>query len=55
VVRVGTSGQYGSGSFISENGLLLTNNHILGAPPRPGHTPRSAPRTRRGGRAGSRQ
>ena len=32
VVRVGTSGQYGSGSFISGTGLLLTNNHILGTP-----------------------
>jgi hypothetical protein len=30
VVRVHTAGEYGSGSFISPDGLLLTNNHVLG-------------------------
>ena len=30
VIRIRTAGQYGTGSFISESGLLLTNNHILG-------------------------
>ncbi len=32
VVRVGTSGQVATGSFISPTGLLLTNNHVLGVP-----------------------
>ncbi len=32
VVRVRTAGEYGSGFFISANGLLLTNNHVLGDP-----------------------
>ena len=31
VVRVGTIGEYGTGAFISGDGQLLTNNHILGA------------------------
>lgn len=30
VVRLTTARYYGTGSFISENGLLLTNNHVLG-------------------------
>jgi hypothetical protein len=30
VVRVGTSGSYATGSFISPDGVLLTNNHVLG-------------------------
>ena len=32
VVRVRTAGRYGTGSFISPNGQLLTNNHVLGVP-----------------------
>jgi hypothetical protein len=32
VVRVHTANAYGTGSFISPNGLLLTNNHVLGVP-----------------------
>jgi len=31
VVRIGTAEGSGTGSFISPSGLLLTNNHILGA------------------------
>lgn len=31
VVRVRTIDAYGTGSFISPDGLLLTNNHVLGA------------------------
>jgi S1-C subfamily serine protease len=30
VVRIGTAGEYATGSFISPNGILLTNNHVLG-------------------------
>jgi V8-like Glu-specific endopeptidase len=30
VVRIHTAGEYGTGSFISPTGLLLTNNHVLG-------------------------
>ncbi len=30
VVRVGTAGEFASGSFVSPTGLLLTNNHVLG-------------------------
>jgi V8-like Glu-specific endopeptidase len=30
VVRIGTAGEFGTGSFISPTGVLLTNNHILG-------------------------
>ena len=30
VVRIHTAGEYGTGSFISPDGLLLTNNHVLG-------------------------
>ena len=30
VVRIHTAGEYGTGSFISADGLLLTNNHVLG-------------------------
>jgi len=30
VVRVHTAGAYATGSFISPNGILLTNNHVLG-------------------------
>jgi V8-like Glu-specific endopeptidase len=30
VVRIGTTGEFGTGSFISPTGVLLTNNHILG-------------------------
>jgi V8-like Glu-specific endopeptidase len=30
VVRLGTAGEFGTGSFISPTGVLLTNNHILG-------------------------
>ena len=32
VVRIGTAGAMATGSFISATGLLLTNNHVLGAP-----------------------
>jgi Trypsin-like peptidase domain len=32
VVRIGTATASGTGSFISSSGLLLTNNHVLGAP-----------------------
>ena len=32
VVRIGTATESGTGSFISSTGLLLTNNHVLGAP-----------------------
>jgi S1-C subfamily serine protease len=31
VVRIGTAGAMATGSFISATGLLLTNNHVLGA------------------------
>jgi hypothetical protein len=31
VVRIHTAGSYGTGAFISASGLLLTNNHVLGA------------------------
>lgn len=31
VVRIGTQVSWGSGAFISAHGLLLTNNHVLGA------------------------
>jgi hypothetical protein len=30
VVRIGTAGQSATGSFISPNGILITNNHVLG-------------------------
>jgi V8-like Glu-specific endopeptidase len=30
VVRIGTSGEEATGSFISPTGLMLTNNHVLG-------------------------
>ncbi len=30
VVRIGTSGELGTGAFISSNGVLITNNHVLG-------------------------
>jgi hypothetical protein len=30
VVLIGTSGELATGSFISPNGILLTNNHVLG-------------------------
>ncbi len=30
VVRIGTTDEYATGSFISADGLLLTNNHVLG-------------------------
>jgi hypothetical protein len=30
VVRIGTAGQLATGSFISPNGILITNNHVLG-------------------------
>jgi hypothetical protein len=30
VVRVGTSGEFATGSFLSPDGVLLTNNHVLG-------------------------
>jgi V8-like Glu-specific endopeptidase len=30
VVRIGTTGELATGSFISPNGILLTNNHVLG-------------------------
>ena len=30
VVKVGTSGEFATGSFISPHGVLLTNNHVLG-------------------------
>jgi hypothetical protein len=30
VVRVATAGQVATGSFVSDSGLLLTNNHVLG-------------------------
>ena len=32
VVRIHTAKAYGTGSFISPDGLLLTNNHVLGVP-----------------------
>jgi V8-like Glu-specific endopeptidase len=32
VVRIETANEAASGSFISSTGLLLTNNHVLGAP-----------------------
>src|SRR5262245_21969037 len=32
VVRVRSAGRYGTGSFISPNGQLLTNSHVLGVP-----------------------
>ncbi len=32
VVRIHTAGAYATGSFISSGGILLTNNHVLGAP-----------------------
>lgn len=32
VVRVEVGDSFGTGSFISEDGLLMTNNHVLGAP-----------------------
>ena len=32
VVRIATAGEEATGSFISANGLLLTNNHVLGIP-----------------------
>jgi hypothetical protein len=32
VVRVRTAGESATGSFVSETGLLLTNNHVLGIP-----------------------
>jgi hypothetical protein len=32
VVRIETASASGTGSFISSSGLLLTNNHVLGAP-----------------------
>lgn len=32
VVRIQVGGSFGTGSFISEDGLLMTNNHVLGAP-----------------------
>jgi V8-like Glu-specific endopeptidase len=32
VVRIETATEAGTGSFISSTGLLLTNNHVLGAP-----------------------
>lgn len=31
VVRIHTAGAFGTGAFISATGLLLTNNHVLGA------------------------
>jgi hypothetical protein len=32
VVRIATATESGTGSFISSTGLLVTNNHVLGAP-----------------------
>ena len=32
IVRIETATESGTGSFITSNGLLLTNNHVLGAP-----------------------
>src|SRR5262249_18728286 len=31
VVKVRTAGQAATGAFVSDSGLLLTNNHVLGA------------------------
>jgi V8-like Glu-specific endopeptidase len=32
IVRIATAGELATGSFVSSDGLLLTNNHVLGAP-----------------------